>query len=107
VFPKRALTFEQGSALVQALSSPAKEMVLIGITTSMGRAELLGLRWGRVNLTEASIIADGDNLPPHCLAIRENFYFKFGTVKTASRDRLVALPKIVVEARWLSMSDTT
>jgi integrase len=96
VFPKRALTFEQGSALVQALPSPAKEMVLIGMTTSMGRAELLGLRWGRVNLTEKSIIADGDNLPPHCLAIRENFYF--GTVKTASRDRLVALPKVVVEA---------
>jgi len=84
--------------LVQALPSPAKEMVLIGMTTSMGRAELLGLRWGRVNLTDKSIIADGDSLPPHCLAIRENFYFKFGTVKTAARDRLVALPKVVIEA---------
>jgi integrase len=98
VFPKRALTFEQGSAFVQALPTPAKEMVLLGLTTSMCRAELLALRWGRANLTTAATVADGENLPAHCIAIRENYYFKFGTVKTAARERLVGLPKVVVDA---------
>jgi integrase len=99
VHPKRALTVEQAGALIRALPSPAKEMVLIGITTSMGRSEILALRHGRVNLTESAIIADGESLPGCCLAIRENYYCgKFGTVKTAARERIVPLPQVVVTA---------
>jgi hypothetical protein len=37
--------FAQTSALTAALPSPAKEMVLLSIVTSLNVAELLGLTW--------------------------------------------------------------
>jgi integrase len=85
--------------LVKAFPTPLKEMMLLSVLTSLNRAELLGLRWGRVNLSNRPVIADGENLPRFALAVRENYYLgQFGSVKCKQRERLVPLASVVIQA---------
>jgi integrase len=94
-----SLTFEQGRKVVGAIPSPAREMALLSMTTSLNVAEMLGLRWKRVNLTEEPVIVGGESLQPYSLAVRENYYRgKFGSVKAKSRRRNVPLSRTVVKA---------
>jgi len=92
-----ALSFAQGRELLAHLSSPVQEMALLSMTTSMNVAEMLGLRWERVNLTGEPVIAGSEVLQPYTLIVRENYYRGvFGTVKAKSRRRTVPLVTSVV-----------
>ena len=94
-----ALTFDQARALLDQLKSPSKEMALLSMMTSLNVAEMLGLRWKRVNLTGQAVMSGGEILPPFCLAVRENYYRgEFGSVKAKSRQRIVPLSATVIEA---------
>jgi len=94
-----SLSFAQSKMVLAALTSPVREMVLVSITTSLNVAEMLGLRWKRVNLTGEPVMMDGEVLPPYSLAVRENYYRgKFGSVKARSRRRNVPLSSSVVMA---------
>jgi integrase len=96
---RHALGFTQASALVEALSTPAKEMVLLSIVTGLNVAELLGLTWKWVNLTDGSGTVGGEELPARTLGVRQNFYRgSFGSVKAKTRRRNVPLPPGVVAA---------
>jgi integrase len=94
-----ALTFEQGRDVLRKLPSPVQEMALLSMTTSMNVAEILGLRWKRVNLTAEVQVMGGEVLQPFTLAVRENYYRgKSGSVKAKSRRRNVPLSNSVVAA---------
>src|SRR5262249_30299770 len=94
-----SLSFEQGRNVLAAIPSPAREMALLSMTTSLNVAEMLGLRWKRVNLIGKAVIVGGEILQPYTLAVRENFYRgKFGSVKAKSRRRNVPLSSSVVKA---------
>ena len=94
-----ALSFSQGHELLLRLPSPARDMALLSMTTSMNVAEMLGLRWGRVNLTREPVIVGAEILPPYSLLVRENYYRgEFGSVKAKSRRRVVPLSNCVVTA---------
>ena len=94
-----ALRFEQARELLSGLKSPTKEMALTSMLTGLNVAEMLGLRWKRVNLTDGAVLAGGEALPPYCLAVRENYYRgEFGSVKAPSRRRIVPLCARLVEA---------
>ena len=94
-----ALTFEQGARLLKELPSPVAEMSLVSMTCSLNVAELLGLRWRRVNLTGEPVVMGSEILQPFTLAVRENCYRgKFGSVKAKSRRRNVPLGTSVVSA---------
>ena len=94
-----ALTFSQGRDLLGSLQSPVREMALLSMTTSMNVAEMLALRWKRINFTEEAVIVGGELLAPGSLAVRENCYRgKFGTVKSKSRRRTVPLSSTVMDA---------
>jgi integrase len=74
-------------------------MALVSMTTSLNVAEMLGLRWKRVNLTDQPVVASGELLQPCTLAVRENYYRgKFGSVKVGARRRNVPLSSSVVAA---------
>ena len=45
-------------------------MVLFAIVTSMNIAEVCGLQWKRVNLSEQFATVDGESLPPLTIAVR-------------------------------------
>jgi len=92
-----SLTFEQGRNVISVIPSPAREMALLSMTTSLNVAEMLGLRWKRVNLTGEPVVVGGEFLQPYTLAVRENYYRgKFGSVKAKSRRRNVPLSSSVV-----------
>lgn len=94
-----ALTFDEGRVVLANLPSPVMEMVLLSMTTSLNVAEMLGLRWMRVNLTAESRVMAGEVLQPFSLAVRENCYRgKFGSVKAKSRRRNVPLSNSMVVA---------
>jgi len=83
-----ALSFDQAVAALAALKSPAQEMVLFAILTSMNIAEICGLQWKRINLTEQFTTVDGESLPPLTIAVRRQWYRgEFGSVKAKSRRR--------------------
>jgi integrase len=85
--------------LLKELPSPVAEMSLVSMTCSLNVAELLGLRWKRVNLTGEPVVAGSEVLQPATLAVRENYYRgKFGSVKAKSRRRNVPLSTSVVSA---------
>jgi len=92
-----ALTWEQCRALNGALPSPAREMALLSIVTSMNVAEMCGLKWKRVNLDAEWSVQDGDPIPPRCLAVREHWYRgRAGTLKAGKRRRIVPLPMVAL-----------
>jgi integrase len=94
-----ALSFEMGRQLLVLLPPTERTAALLSMTTSLNVAEMLGLRWKRVNLTWEIIIVGAEVLNPCSLAVRENYYRgKFGSVKAKSRRRDVPLSRSVVES---------
>ncbi len=88
-----ALTFEQVTALIGALDSFSATMVQCAVLTSMNVAEILGLKWRRLNLTDQWSTVDGESLPPMHIAVREQFYLRqYGSLKRGSRRRNVPVP---------------
>jgi integrase len=93
----------------------AKAVVLVGIFCGMGKAEILGLRYGCVNLTDGPIRRHGRLLQPGSLYVRENYCYKgskikrkkddkvdrlnyFTTPKTTKRERVVPILPVVADA---------
>lgn len=84
----QALSFQELNGLLVELKPMARAMVLCASLTSMNIAEICGLKWDRVNLTALPLIVDGESVPPHHLAVREQWYrSEFGSVKAAARRR--------------------
>ena len=77
---------------------PTSEMTLLACCLSLTFAEMAGLLWPRLSLTDQLVLADGQNLPGYSIAIRQNFYRKeFGTTKSPSRNRILPLPMTLAE----------
>lgn len=88
-----ALSFQQAVETLAALKTPAREMVLFAIVTSMNIAEVCGLQWKRVNLSEQFTTVDGESLPPLTIAVRAQWYRgEYGSVKAKSRRRNIPIP---------------
>ena len=69
-----ALTLAQAKEVLGVMKYPEREMTLIAILTSMNVAEICGLQWKRVNLTEAWSDSDGEPIPPRTIAVRKQWY---------------------------------
>jgi hypothetical protein len=73
--------------------------LFLAAMTSMNIAEICGLRWKRLNLTETPIIMDAELLPALTAGVREQYYKgAWGSVKAKARRRNVFLPRWVVTA---------
>src|SRR6266852_8780319 len=109
-----ALSFDQSFSALASLQSPAREMVLFAILTSMNIAEICGLQWKRVNLNEQFTTVDGESLPPLTIAVPRQWYRgEYGSVKAKSRRRNLPIPivlrgvlaKMKERARWTRPDD--
>lgn len=112
--PAHALTFEQARALLAALSSPEREMVTVLLLTSLNVAELCGLQWKHVNLSDQMVLVDGEPLPPLHLAVRQQYYRgRYGGLKKRARKRDVPLCSLLVQvfseirarSKWTGLCD--
>jgi len=94
-----ALSFEMGKQLLLLLPPTKRTAALLSMTTSLNVAEMLALRWKRLNLTDKIVTVGAEVLNPGTLTVRENYYRgEFGSVKAKSRRRDVPLSRSVVKA---------
>jgi len=68
------LSLDQLKQVLQAMQHPEREMTLLAVLTGMTVAEVCGLQWKWVNLTEEWRNVDGEAIPPRTLAVREQWY---------------------------------
>ena len=93
-----ALSFGQLVDVLPRLPRIVRLMVFLAVMTSMNIAEICGLKWKRVNLTDEPIIMDAELLPPFRAGVREQWYKgEWSSVKAAARRRYVPLPQWAVE----------
>ena len=65
----------------------------------MNIAEILGLKWKHINLTDEWNTVDGESLQPWQIAVRGQWTLRqYGTVKAAGRKRYVVVPVLLAEA---------
>ncbi len=68
------LTRAEMARLINVMEYPEKEMALFAIVTGMTIAEICGLRWKRVNLSEQEVLtADDVAIPPRTILVREEW----------------------------------
>jgi integrase len=93
-----ALSFGQLVGLLPLLPKVVRLMVFLAVMTSMNIAEICGLKWKRVNLTDEPTIMDAELLPPMSAGVREQWYKgEWSSVKKAARLRNVPLPQWAVQ----------
>ena len=86
------LTFEQTSAILQHLKSPAREIALFAITTGMSLVEICNLRWKHVNLTDSERLVEGESVPPLTLTVRNSWNLdNVGNSRSGSRNRIIEI----------------
>jgi integrase len=109
-----ALTFEQLKSVLQSTTYPAHQMALVIVLTSMNVAELCGLKWKRVNLSDQWATCDGESLPPWTLVVREQWRLgQYMSVKAQSRKRPLPIPlalrpvlaELKARPRWTAPDD--
>lgn len=89
-----ALTLAQVNEVLGVMRYPEKEMTVIAILTSMNVAEICGLQWKYVNLTEAWSNTNGELIPPRTIAVRKRWYCgELGDVSKESRNRELPIPE--------------
>jgi integrase len=87
-----ALSCEQCAALLEALPSPAREMAMASMLTSMNVAEMCGLVWRNLNLSDQWVVVDGESIPPMSLVIRQQWRLgEYTSVKDTARARTIPL----------------
>ncbi len=70
---------------------PEKEMTLIAVLTGMTVAEICGLQWKRLNLTEVEVVnSDGEAIQPRTILIREEWMR--GQLGSVSKRRVGSVP---------------
>ncbi len=99
--PNCALTFEELKTVAGSLDPMTRAMAVCASLTSMNVAEMCGLRWKYMNLSDEWRTVDGESLTPWTLAVRSQWTLgQLGTVKAKKRRRFVVIPKLLV--RYLS-----
>jgi integrase len=89
-----ALTLAQANELLGVMQYPEKEMTILAILTSMNIAEICGLQWKHVNLTESWSHTDGKPIPPKTIAVRKEWYRgELSRVQQKSRNRDLSIPE--------------
>jgi integrase len=97
VRPKQALTRGMFKKLLLVLPEPTHGLALTAALTSMNIAEICGLRWRYVNLSNKWETVDGEGLPPFTIAVRWQWaHGEYGTVKRNSRKRTVPMVRMLV-----------
>lgn len=89
-----ALTWGQVCQFANVLPEPCATLVVFLAVTGLRIGEAMGLRWKRVNLTQAPVIVDMEVIPPMSLLVRENYVLgKYQTLKTGTSYRTIPIPE--------------
>jgi len=90
-----SLTFDQAVRLLQFMGYPEMEMALLVILTGMTVAEICGLQWKHVNLSDHSVNREGELIPPRTIGVRSQWYRGELSNVPAGRRKNIAIPGLV------------
>jgi integrase len=89
------LTPAQLKHVIQVMGYPENGIALLAILTGMNVAEICGLQWEYLNLSDKARLVDEEWIPPKTIAVRKQSYRgEFGLV-TESRKRFVSVPDLL------------
>jgi integrase len=87
------LTLAQVREVLAVMRYPEREMALIVLLTNLNVAEICGLQWKWLNLTEAWSTGDEEPIPPRTIAVRNQWYCgELSGVDKRSRNRNLPIP---------------
>ena len=89
-----ALSVGDVHRLLGLMRYPEKEMTLLAVLTGMTVAEICGLQWKRINMTDTETVnSDGETVPPRTILVREEWMR--GQLGSVSKRRLgsVSIPR--------------
>jgi site-specific recombinase XerC len=89
------LTSDQLRQVIHNMRYPEKDVALLSILTDMNVAEIFGLQWKYVNLSEMGRLVDGEWIPPQVIAVRNLSYRNQIRIVTPSRKRDIPISEIV------------
>lgn len=89
---KHSLTHDQMNVLLEALPAPAAEMAHVAVLTSLNVAEICGLQWKDINLSNDWVVVDGEPIDPMTILVVRQWSTRKGggayhTLKAGSRRR--------------------
>jgi integrase len=90
-----ALTLAQLKQVLQLMRYPEREIALFAILTGMSVAEICGLQWKYLNLSDFRRLVDGEWIPAKAIAIRKQSHRgEFGLVMK-NRMRILSIPDLL------------
>jgi site-specific recombinase XerC len=91
----RVLTLDQLQSVIRNMRYPEREIALLGVSTEMSIAEICGLQWKYINLSDVRHLIDGEWVPPRTIAVRKQSYrSEFGSV-LGPRKRDIPIPGLL------------
>jgi integrase len=89
------LTLEQTIKVLELMQYPEREVTLFVILTSMNIAEICGLQWKFVNLTEHHLSREGQSIPPRSILVRNQWYRGELCTVPAGRRKSIPIPQLL------------
>jgi len=90
-----ALTLEQTLKVLELMQYPEREVTLFAILTNMNIAEICGLQWKFVNLTEHHLSREGQSIPPRSILVRNQWYRGELCTVPAGRRKSIPIPQLL------------
>jgi hypothetical protein len=90
-----ALTLTQLKQVMGRMRHPEKDIALFVIFTDMNVAEICGLQWKFVNLSNDSHLVGKDLVPPRTIAVRNQSYRGEFSPVIGRRIRIIAIPDLL------------
>lgn len=90
-----SLTLVQLKQIMQAMRYPEKGISLLALLTEMNVAEICGLQWKYVNLSNVACLVEEDSIPPRTISVRmQSYRGQFGPV-SGKRKRLIPVSDLL------------
>jgi site-specific recombinase XerD len=91
----RSLTLNELTQIMKTMRYPEKGIALLGLLTQMNIAEICGLQWKCVNLSNVNCTLDKEWIPSKTIAVRTQWYRgEFGLVR-GKRKRLISVSDLL------------
>jgi integrase len=90
-----SLTLDQTIKVLELMQYPEREVTLFAILTSMNIAEICGLQWKFVNLTEHHLSREGQSIPPRSIVVRNQWYRGELCTVPAGRRKSIPIPQLL------------
>jgi integrase len=96
--PVRSLSLSQLKQIFELMYYPEQQMALFALLTGMNVAEICGLKWKHVNLSNEVSYASGEPLQARSIAVRTQMYRGEFRAVDGSRSRVVQIAELLHSA---------